>query len=89
MNTFVKIFGRVPTKKEATILERLINLYGQAVVEEATRASVVVTTGSPINYIATVAKNLYDNREVDVNYFLTLTQERLRDLQHYESGSRS
>lgn len=87
MLEFVRVFGRAPTKKESLVLNRLINLYGKEVVEEATRVSVVVTTGSPINYIAAVAKNLYDeSKDTGVNYLLEATKKRLEEIQHYESS---
>lgn len=85
MDVFEKTFLRQPTKKESIILARLVNLYGLELVEEAVRRSVVVTSGSLINYIAAVAENLATKKEVDYNLIKQLTRQRLEDIQKHES----
>lgn len=88
METFYKVFKREPTKREKIVLGRLIELYGERIVDEATRISVVVATGSPINYISAVAKNIFEERGCDFDYLSRLTKQRIEEIKSYESSSR-
>lgn len=88
MSTFYKVFKREPNKREKIVLERLVELYGESIVDEATRISVVVATGSPINYISAVAKNISEERVYDFDYLSRRTAERVEEIRKYESSSR-
>ncbi len=86
IDTFVKIFGKQPTKKELVVLTRLVNLYGESIVLDAIKLSAVVTTGSPVNYISTVAFNLHKEDRPAYAGLSELTKSRLEVLAKYESN---
>ncbi len=84
---FVHAFERKPSSKEMVILNRLVKQYGEDTVKEAIRLSVVVTEGSPINYINSVCNNIFKQGQEEtseVNENLTsLTILRVEELKRY------
>ena len=84
---FRQIFLRAPLKQELVVLQRLLSAYGQAILCDAIRSSIIVEGNSPINYIAKVCENLYNNNPGEINVFNALrstTQRRLQEMERYE-----
>ncbi len=80
---FHKIFGRYPDSREMLVLNRLSRLYGKEVTENAISLSAVVTKGSPINYINTVAFNLSKELPYDYAALKKDTQRRIDEIKEH------
>lgn len=89
---FNKIFERSPTQKEKIVLHRLSRIYGDAILFSAIKLSAVVITGSPINYISAVCRNLessgdYSDAVNTANKNLAvLTQQRIEEIKKYKKA---
>jgi hypothetical protein len=84
-SVFHEAFGRWPNSREILVINRLIRLYGEDITEDAIKLSIVVTNGSPVNYMTKVANELSKKLDVDYSYIERVGKEQLEELNESSS----